>query len=233
MQSELEALLAIQDKDLEILEAERKIEHQNRRRLQIQQQIDQDTERHQILHETLEAKKIEGRKLSEEVDHLDDHIREQERKLAEDIVSFKEIDTIKESIEHGHEHISDLEEKALALLDEIEADEESTKQKDAEYNERKSELEADLADIDKETQAQQEIIAKLQEDRNALWEALSVHLKATYERLKSSVPDPLARLQGQTCGGCQLQLSAQVVQDVKMATSLVHCEHCSRILYQR
>ncbi len=233
MQPELEALLAIQDKDLEILEVERKIEHHKRRRQQIQQQLNQATERHEKIHADLEEKKIEGRKLSEEVDHLDDHIREQERKLAEDIVSFKEIDIIKESIEHGHQHISDLEEKALALLDEIEVDEDTTKEKDDTYAQQKSKFDADIAEKEKEIATQEDTKSGLQKELDDLWAALPSHLKATYERLKKNFSDPLARLQGVKCSGCQLQLSSQMVQDVKSAMSLVHCEHCSRILYQR
>jgi len=233
MHSELEALIAIQKKDLEILEVDRKVEHHKRRSLQQQQQLNQTTERHEKIHADLEEKKIEGRKLSEEVDHLDDHIREQERKLSEDIVSFKEIDVIKDSIEHGHQHISDLEEKALAVLDEIEVDEETTKQKDDEYAVKKSKFEADIGEIEADIKEQQETKAAFQTELDALWAALPSHLKSTYERLRSNFSDPLAKLQGGKCAGCQLQLSSQMVQDVKSEIFLVHCEHCSRILYQR
>jgi hypothetical protein len=231
MQPELEALLAVQAKDNEILDAARKITHQQDRADLVNKQLEQSTRRNNDLHEELENKRIEGRKLSEEVDHLDDHIREQERKLANDIVSYKEIDVIKESIAHGHQHIDDLEEKALAMLDDIETEAETVKEKDAKFAEKKATLESDFGQISTGIENERASRAQLQTERETLWNELPEHLKTTYSKLSKSMDDPLAAVAGPNCGGCHLQLSTQVIQAVRTGSSLVHCEHCSRILY--
>jgi len=231
MQSELAALLAVQAKDNEILSDKRKITHHQDRCALVQKQLDQATVRNQRLHEELEKKSVEGRRLSDEVDHLSDHIREQERKLSEDIVSFKELGAIKESIEHGHQHIDELEETALALLDEIEVESEEVKQKDTKFAEKKSQLEAEIAQINGEIDGLQSAVSQLQAERAALWDQLSEHLKTTYSQICRNVSDPLAPVTGQNCGGCHLQLSSQLIQEIRSGTSLARCEHCSRILY--
>ncbi len=231
MPAEVDALRAVQREDAQAQEAERRIAHLRQRQAQAQQLLDQAVARNQKLHQALDAKRVEGRRLSEEVDHLDDHIREQERKLANDIVSFKEMETIKTSIEHGHQHIDKLEEKALALLDEIEADAEAVAQKDRDFAERKARQEAELAALAGEIEAERARLGQIQQAREALWQGLPDHLRAAYQRLHDRVPDPLAAVEGQTCGGCKLQLSTQIVQGVREGSALVQCEHCGRILY--
>jgi len=231
MQAEVEALLKVQSKDIEILEAKRKINHQQQRQQQLNKLIEQASARNRKLHENLESKRLEGRRLSDEVDHLDEHIREQDRKLAEDIVSFKEIDTIKSSIAHGRQHIEQLEETALSLLDEIEADEAIVAQKDQDFKEKITKFDEDLRKIHSEIEAQQQQLQAAQEQRNALWEQLPDHLKNTYARIAQHMPDVVVPVRGQSCDGCKLQLSTQLLQEVRAGNTLVYCEHCSRILY--
>jgi len=231
MQSQLHALLALQGKDAQALEGLRRIEHLERRKAQVQDMLEQLRARNEQRHGQLEAKQLESRRLSEEVDHLADHIREQERKLDEDIVSFKEIDVIKTSILHGHEHIDQLEDKALQVLDEAETQTQRVQQEDEAFEKRNKLLEADRATIEQDIAAEQEAVKAFQQERQALWEALPEHLKAVYQQLQDSLDNPLAPLEGSNCGGCHLQISAQLSKAVRQDDALVHCEHCSRILY--
>ena len=41
----------------------------------------------------------------------------------------------------------------------------------------------------------------------------------------------LVKVNGEICGACQLQLRAQLMNEIRMAQSLILCENCSRILY--
>ena len=112
--------------------------------------------------------------------------------------------TVKESIEHGHQHIGELEETALALLDEIEIEVDEVRKKDEISAKRIAQFESSLANAKQEIEAQQQAIAKIKEARLALWEALPDHLKSVYERLKSSVDDPIVPVGGQNCGGSRI-----------------------------
>ena len=52
-----------------------------------------------------------------------------------------------------------------------------------------------------------------------------------YNSLKNSVANPVARLNGDTCGGCHMSLSSVVVHTVTTGSdSVVVCENCGRIL---
>lgn len=231
MHAELHALLTLQQKDTHILEAERQLAHHQQRTEQVQQQLKQAVARNQQLHEALNAKRLEGKRLSQEVDHLDQHLKEQERKLAHDIVSFKEIELIKQSLEHGHQHIDQLEEQAIAMLNEIEEQAVELEQKDRAFSERRAQLEAELAHLALEIDAQRQALSQARAERDGCWTELPEHLQAAYGRLRLRFPDPVVALRGQNCGGCQLHLSVQLMGELRQGNSVVHCEHCQRILY--
>lgn len=231
MHAELEALLALQRQDAQRQEHERRIEHLVQRRDQLQGQLDRIAARHAQLHEALEAKRSEARRLTHEVDHLDAHIRNQEKKLATEIISLKEIEAIKTSLEHGHQRIEQLEDEALALMEEIERETEKLQAEDASFAKRKARFQDEIHKLEEEIRAQRERIAAIERERSARWDALTERLRAVYARLLDRVPDPLAPLEGQTCGGCHLQVSAQLAERVHENTGLVHCEHCGRVLY--
>ena len=41
----------------------------------------------------------------------------------------------------------------------------------------------------------------------------------------------LARVNGETCGACQMKLRAQVLNEVMQGKTLISCENCCRFLY--
>lgn len=51
-----------------------------------------------------------------------------------------------------------------------------------------------------------------------------------YNALCASVPNPVARLNGDTCGGCHMALSSVIVRKVTGGNNYVECENCRRIL---
>lgn len=51
-----------------------------------------------------------------------------------------------------------------------------------------------------------------------------------YNTLCKSMSNPVARLDGDTCGGCHMSLSAVIVRRVTSGTGNVECENCHRIL---
>ncbi len=51
-----------------------------------------------------------------------------------------------------------------------------------------------------------------------------------YMALAASKSNPVARLDGNTCGGCHMSLSSIVVRQVSSGNNYVECENCRRIL---
>jgi len=156
MPTELEQLLAVQVKDLDIRELQRKVDHLGSRQAQYRKQLDQLAARNRKRHEALEAKRVEAKRLSSEVDHLDEHIRNQEKKLENEIVSLKEMEAIKSSLDHGHQRIDQLEEQALALMDEVEAEADKLQNEDDTFQKHKAQFESEIAKAEAEAQAQRD-----------------------------------------------------------------------------
>jgi len=48
---------------------------------------------------------------------------------------------------------------------------------------------------------------------------------------QQTVPQPMAQLLGDQCGGCNMSLPAVVAKRVKDESSIVECENCGRILF--
>ena len=57
---------------------------------------------------------------------------------------------------------------------------------------------------------------------------------ADYDRIKKNVRNKLpviAPMEKQTCGGCHLKVSQEVIGQLKDQTEIHYCDQCGRILY--
>ena len=52
-----------------------------------------------------------------------------------------------------------------------------------------------------------------------------------YKTIRKKHAVPLAKLEGERCGGCNMSLPTTVVRSVVSGTEIVECENCGRILY--
>ena len=56
-------------------------------------------------------------------------------------------------------------------------------------------------------------------------------LMERYKSIKQHRPNPMAKLVGDRCEGCKMQLPSGVLQNLKIDGNVVECENCGRILY--
>lgn len=63
-------------------------------------------------------------------------------------------------------------------------------------------------------------------------ELVPPNLLKKYSRIKESIANPVARVVGETCGGCRMSLSSVVVRMVAAGNPDAECETCGRILIQ-
>ncbi|MEA4852807.1 MAG: C4-type zinc ribbon domain-containing protein [Christensenella sp.] len=56
-------------------------------------------------------------------------------------------------------------------------------------------------------------------------------LMLKYKQIKQHRPNPMAKLVGDRCEGCKMQLPSGVLQSLKVEGNVVECENCGRILY--
>lgn len=130
--------------------------------------------------------------------------------------------------------VSLLEEDVLKAFDEIEtADKKSKEEKEAlaneekKYKEQEAQLNSQLSEIDAK-------IKTLEENKANLAKDIDKNVLAKYEKLvKTRSGCAMAPVNGATenCGACNMRVTAQKINEIKMYDQLVFCESCVRILY--
>ncbi|MCK9615679.1 MAG: C4-type zinc ribbon domain-containing protein [Candidatus Omnitrophica bacterium] len=130
--------------------------------------------------------------------------------------------------------VSLLEEDVIKALDEIDcADKKSKEEKQAlsaeekKYKETEAQLNNQLAEIDTK-------IKILEEKKSNLVKDVDKHILAKYERLiriRYGRAMAAVNIETENCGACNMRMTAQKINEIKMYDQLVLCENCVRILY--
>ncbi|PIW60056.1 MAG: hypothetical protein COW13_03995, partial [Candidatus Omnitrophica bacterium CG12_big_fil_rev_8_21_14_0_65_50_5] len=170
---------------------------------------------------------------------LDLELKEMDEQVARGNAQLMQLKTNKEysakitEIEGIKADKSVLEDKILAMMEEIE-----TIQK--QMAEEKEKLSADeqvfvehKKRIETETQAIEQKIEELKKGRGAINAGLDANTLAQYERIlgKKQGLAIVPVLKGNKCGGCYMNLTQQKANEIRAYKELIHCENCVRIIY--
>lgn len=173
-------------------------------------------------------------RIEDELATSEERARQIDSKLYGGTVSaMRELQDLQTELETVQRHISGIEDRGLAALEEVEA-----------AQARLGELEAMRTEIDARrndaeialTAAAAEIDAELDEVRVARETATNGvpdALVADYERLRDAFGGiGVAKLEGSRCEGCHLSLSAVELDRIRHldADEPVYCEECGRLL---
>lgn len=71
---------------------------------------------------------------------------------------------------------------------------------------------------------------KLKAKRDKACEGIEAELLKRYEAAKQQCTPPMAKLNGDRCGGCNMSLPAAIQKRVRDASQVIECENCGRIL---
>lgn len=235
IREELEALLKIQDQDLEIRELRVGIERLRSRREELERKIEREKKVLEGKREELGEMHRDSRKKNDEVDSLDYQIRNYQKQLDEGIMSFKEMEVLKGKIEQLREKMEELEDKALGLMMEIEAKEEELAKQESSFERWREKIELEIQKLEKEIGGKSAGVQESERRREQLESGVGHHLLAQYERLLQDYEyeEPIATVEGGSCSGCKMSLSRNTLEKIREGMELVTCENCHRILYVR
>jgi predicted nucleic acid-binding Zn-ribbon protein len=158
--------------------------------------------------------------------------RDQKRLDDGQVTGQKAIASTMDEIAHLKGRISDLEDEQLEIMQVIEdatAESEKLTAQKAEIETKMRELIASrdeaIAGIDQE-------LAELGQRRAQVTDRLPADLLALYEQIAAKQGTGAAKLLGNKCGGCGLQLDASNLTEINAAppTEVFRCEECGRIL---
>ncbi len=121
-----------------------------------------------------------------------------------------------------------LEKKNTAL----EANSAAFSEQQAQAEKIKSELLKEAAKAKKEITVFEQKINKYKLLRKEIEKDITPEILSLYSiLLKTRAPTVVVKANNNVCAGCHINLTAQVIVDIKKADKLVTCENCARILY--
>jgi len=149
-----------------------------------------------------------------------------------EVKTNKEYQAILKEIETAEVKISELESGIISLLDEIDLLWKTLKPKEEEmaartvnYEERKSEIERELAGIDEERQQR---LGQCE----ALRKKVSADLLKKFDTIKAANAGvALTSVWKAVCGGCYMNIPAQMYIDLQKISDIAFCPNCQRIIY--
>lgn len=148
------------------------------------------------------------------------------------IMNPKELADVQMKIESLTTRKGDLEEKALLLMDEVEAQtgvvEELTKQTD-DLRERAEAVEQHHRE---ETARVNALMGELAEQRERAVEGLDASLLNKYDRIRRTHDNlGIVRVETDICPGCHTQITTAVLKQLERPEGVILCDSCNRILY--
>ncbi len=231
LENDIKSLIQVQDVDLQIQDLNAEIKR-------IPREMD-------IHHKNFKAKKDELATLELELIEIQKNRKLKEVELdsqTESINKYKiqqySVKTNKEYTSLQHE-IGEIQKKNSALEDEIlllmeQSDEahENIEKKADEIKLENEKLEREKRENKKKINQLEQELQKRQEERKNLVGTINDAIVARYERirdLKNGIG--IVNINDGTCGGCNMQLPPQVINNAKTVKGITVCERCSRILY--
>jgi predicted nucleic acid-binding Zn-ribbon protein len=197
----------------------------------------QEKEMLQVLQRVKEERRAANssqQRLDLELKACQEHIRGEENKLyGGAITSPRELELIQQKISEYQKNKTRLEDEILKLMeaDEKSHEKESALQKKAEsisqeIAKRKRDVKRQLQEISMETQ-------DLRGQLEGLLPQIPPEWLERYRKIaKAHNGVGIAKIKGDTCGGCHISMSDGMLQKAKRGEDvMVFCENCGRILY--
>jgi predicted nucleic acid-binding Zn-ribbon protein len=138
--------------------------------------------------------------------------------------------TLQRELAEVRERLSEADDAELGLMEEGEEAEAAAREAAAAVAEIESRRNAVAGEEQARLEALRTEIAGLERDRAAVAGALPPAELALYTRLASRLHPAVARLQGDSCGGCHLPLAVREVRAARAGGELVQCSNCDRVV---
>jgi predicted nucleic acid-binding Zn-ribbon protein len=143
----------------------------------------------------------------------------------------KEYQSILKEIEDIKTLNSQIEDRMIESLDEIEAAEQSVMQKKADYDLLKDQISDEKGTIQRESEAGKARLTRLESDWKDISERIDPGLMKTYMAVRENRGTAVAAANNATCQGCNLNIPQQMYNELQRCDSLTFCPHCQRIIY--
>jgi len=231
MEEQIKMLLELQALDLEISSKKRMLNEIPESIKELDDLIESKSSNLKKLEEDLKSTQLKRKEKETELASKEASIKKYQGQLFQ-VKTNKEYTALENEIASIKADNSLLEEDILRFFDEADVlSKEIDKEKELLALEKKK-IDAQKVTMESERKKAEDEFKELQGKREGFSKNIDRNVLSTYERILENRSElamvPIVR---GTCGGCNMNLPPQVINEVRLKKDLVFCGNCSRILY--
>jgi len=230
--SNLDQLIALQEKDRKLLQLRREARNLPEKKKSVEAKLagavaGLEAAKAEATRATLEIREIE-----QAVETLKAQVRKYKSQQFE-IRSNEAYRALEDEIRDVNRNITQQEERELVLMEKMESLKQSVTDKEAVLAREKETVAVEIAELDRRLERIQADLGERETDRAAVAALVESEWLGRYEViLKNKGDAALARVEGSgVCGGCFMKLTPQQVFDIRNTPNMVFCNYCGRMLY--
>jgi hypothetical protein len=180
---------------------------------------------------SLDTATKERRSLEKDLEAHESQTEKMRTRLSE-LKTNKEYQAHLFEIEMANKKKGEIEERILVYMEKVEQLQKDIKEAQAKKAEAEKQFAEEKSRLDAQQVSLTAELSELEQKHKEIAVGVEKTLLARYTRLKASRKDQaLAPVRNGICFGCKLQISPQLVAQVKRSDSLLSCLFCNRILY--
>lgn len=184
-----------------------------------------------LLNEEVEAARKTYREGELDIKTNQETIDKSDAKLRQ-VKTNKEYQATLREIDELKRRNSELEDELLGLLEKIEGGESTLAERETRAHQRKNEIVAQQNTIREEAAEKQTAVAALEAERAEIATALPKTIMAQVEDIKALRGRPIiASVSASVCSGCNMNIPAQLFNELQRFDSLKRCPMCQRLIY--
>ncbi len=149
---------------------------------------------------------------------------------AVDKSDLAEIERFREYFEQLHQRLAQERREFAGLVTTLEKEDSQLSDMRVRLGKARKEYDDLKVQIDAERAAHTDEVAALKAQADALAQKVDPDLLERYKTTKRSHPMAVANLDGNKCGGCNVELPAVILRKIKEDADVVECDNCGRML---
>ena len=231
MQSELEQLLILQDRDQKIKQIQNELTTVPRQRVQLEAQVAAATARLEALKQRGRQVEVDRRKLELDAGTRTESINRLKTQQYESRKN-EEFRAIGNEIERYAREVQQIEDQELELMDQTDKLKIEIAAEDAKVSAARDSVAKQMRDLEQKARALESRLGELSNERAEIASRADEDVLNRFERLFKSKGDAaIVALRHEVCTGCHMKITPQTAHRVKSGREIVSCEQCGRILF--
>jgi len=231
VQSELEQLLILQDRDQKIKQIQNELTTVPRQRVQLEAQTAAATAGLDALKQRCRQVEVDRKKLELDAGTRTESINRLKTQQYETRKN-EEFRAIGNEIERYAKEIQQIEDQELELMDQTDKLKIEIAADDQKVSAGRDSVAKQMMDLEHKAHALEAQLLELSNERAEIASRVDEDVLYRFERLFKSKGDAaIVALRHEVCTGCHMKITPQTAHRVKSGREIVSCEQCGRILF--